>query len=112
MPAMKHLKAVVFDWAGTVVDFGSLAPMGVFVEVFGEFGVPITIEEARIPMGMAKRDHLRAVMALPRVGAQWQEVHGSPPDERAIDRLRSAIKVPSPRRRTPFAVTSATGVTR
>jgi hypothetical protein len=30
----------------------------------------------------------------------------------AIDRLRSAIKVPSPRRRTPFAVTSVTGVTR
>ena len=26
-----HLKAVVFDWAGTMVDHGSLAPMGVFV---------------------------------------------------------------------------------
>jgi beta-phosphoglucomutase-like phosphatase (HAD superfamily) len=28
------LKAVVFDWAGTMVDFGSRAPMGVFVEAF------------------------------------------------------------------------------
>ena len=29
-----QLKAVVFDWAGTIVDFGSRAPMGAFVEVF------------------------------------------------------------------------------
>ena len=34
---VQHLKAVVFDWAGTMVDHGSLAPMGVFVEVFSEF---------------------------------------------------------------------------
>ena len=36
------LRAVVFDWAGTVVDHGSLAPMGVFVEAFQEFGVAIS----------------------------------------------------------------------
>ena len=46
------LKAVVFDWAGTIVDFGSRAPMGIFVEVFRQFGVKITIEEARGPMGL------------------------------------------------------------
>ena len=32
---MKHVRAVIFDWAGTVVDYGSLAPMGAFVETFG-----------------------------------------------------------------------------
>ncbi len=26
-----NLQAVVFDWAGTVIDFGSHAPMGAFV---------------------------------------------------------------------------------
>ena len=36
-----QLRALVFDWAGTVVDHGSLAPMGAFVETFGEFGVEI-----------------------------------------------------------------------
>jgi phosphonoacetaldehyde hydrolase len=64
---MKHVKAVIFDWAGTVVDYGSLAPMGAFVETFEEFGVSITIDEARGPMGMAKRPHIAALMALPRV---------------------------------------------
>lgn len=83
----RHLKAVVFDWAGTIVDHGSLAPMGVFVEAFARFGVPITIEHARGPMGLPKRDHIKALMALPDVAAAWREAQRSEPDEAAIDRV-------------------------
>ncbi len=79
------LKAIVFDWAGTIVDHGSLAPMGAFVEAFAEFGVTVTIEEARGPMGIAKRPHVAALLALPRVAAEWQRVHGRPPTEADID---------------------------
>ncbi|QGZ61477.1 phosphonoacetaldehyde hydrolase [Paraburkholderia acidisoli] len=82
---MKHVKAVIFDWAGTVVDYGSRAPMGAFVETFEQFGVPITIEEARGPMGMAKRPHIAALMALPRVAAAWREHYGHAPGEADID---------------------------
>jgi phosphonoacetaldehyde hydrolase len=42
------LAAVVFDWAGTVVDFGSQAPMGAFVELFASEDVAITVAEARV----------------------------------------------------------------
>ena len=66
---MKHVKAVIFDWAGTVVDYGSLAPMGAFVETFAEFGVEISIDEARGPMGMAKRPHIAALTATPMLQA-------------------------------------------
>ena len=83
----QHLKAVIFDWAGTLVDHGSLAPMGVFVEAFAEFGVSITIDEARGPMGMAKRPHIAALMALPRIAAEWQRVNGAAPTEADIDRV-------------------------
>lgn len=79
------IRAVVFDWAGTVVDHGSLAPMGVFVEAFAEFGVDITIAEARGPMGMAKRPHVAALMALPRISAAWADRHGHAPTDRDID---------------------------
>ena len=48
---MKHVKAVIFDWAGTVIDYGSLAPMGAFVDTFAEFGVTISIDEAPVPGG-------------------------------------------------------------
>lgn len=82
-----QLRAVVLDWAGTMVDHGSLAPMDVFVRSFAEFGVAITVEEARGPMGMAKRDHIAAVLRLPRVSAAWQDKHGAAPGESDIDRV-------------------------
>ena len=31
---MKKVEAVIFDWAGTVVDFGSFAPTQIFVDAF------------------------------------------------------------------------------
>jgi phosphonoacetaldehyde hydrolase len=79
------LKAVVFDWAGTMVDFGSRAPMGVFVEAFARFGVGIDVAEARGPMGRPKRDHVAALMAMPRIAAAWTERHGHPPGEADVD---------------------------
>src|SRR5260370_39087970 len=88
---MRRVKAVIFDGAGTVVDYGSLAPMGAFVETFAEFGVAISIEEARGPMGMAKRPHIAAVMALPRVAAVWAEHHGNAPSEADIDAVYAAF---------------------
>ena len=81
------LKAVVLDWAGTILDHGSLAPMGVFVEAFARFGVPLTIEQARGPMGLPKRDHIAALMALPEIAAAWRQAQGAAPDETAIDRV-------------------------
>jgi phosphonoacetaldehyde hydrolase len=70
------LKAVVFDWAGTILDHGSRAPMGAFVEVFSRFGVEITIAEARRPMGLAKWDHIRTLGSHPRIAAAWRAAHG------------------------------------
>jgi phosphonoacetaldehyde hydrolase len=90
---MERVKAVVFDWAGTVVDYGSLAPMGAFVETFAEFGVAISIEEARGPMGMAKRPHIAAVMALPRIAQAWTSRHGHAPKGGDIDAVY-AVFVP------------------
>lgn len=81
------LKAAVFDWAGTVIDHGSQAPMGVFVKAFKSFGVDITIAEARGPMGMAKRDHIKTLMSAPRIAEAWKAAQGSAPDEAAIDRV-------------------------
>ena len=84
---MKHVKAVIFDWAGTIVDYGSLAPMGAFVETFAEFGVAISIDEARGPMGMAKRPHIAALVSLPRIAEAWKQKHGHPPTDKDIDAL-------------------------
>lgn len=82
-----RLKAAIFDWAGTMVDFGSRAPMGVFVRAFAEYGVKITMEEARGPMGLPKRAHIAALMGTPRIADAWCAAQGSAPDAAAIDRV-------------------------
>ncbi len=61
------IRAVVFDWAGTIVDFGSLAPMGAFVRLFENHGVVISIETARLPMGLPKLAHIQALGEIPEV---------------------------------------------
>jgi phosphonoacetaldehyde hydrolase len=81
------LLAAVFDWAGTVLDYGSRAPVAAVMQTFASFEAPITVEEARGPMGMAKRDHIQAVLNVPRVADLWRSAHGAPPDHRAVDRI-------------------------
>jgi phosphonoacetaldehyde hydrolase len=81
------LQAVIFDWAGTIVDHGSRAPMGAFVKAFAAFGVDISIADARGPMGMAKRDHIRMVGQAPAVAAAWEQKHGRLFGEADIDAI-------------------------
>ena len=60
----KKIKAVIFDWAGTTVDYGCFAPIKGFVEGFASIGIDITDEMARKPMGLMKIDHTRAIAAM------------------------------------------------
>lgn len=85
------LKAVVFDWAGTMIDFGSRAPVVALCKLFDQAGVPVGETEARADMGMAKRDHIRALLANPRVGAAWAERHGRPAGEEDVAALFASI---------------------
>jgi phosphonoacetaldehyde hydrolase len=71
-----NIQAIILDWAGTVVDHGSRAPMGAFVRAFAQFGVTVSIADARGPMGMAKWDHIRAVGHTPSVASAWRARHG------------------------------------
>ncbi|HUB69717.1 MAG TPA: phosphonoacetaldehyde hydrolase [Acidimicrobiales bacterium] len=81
------LKAAVLDWAGTTVDFGCMAPVATFVQAFSESGVPITVAEARAPMGMGKWEHIQAIVRTPRVASAWQAAHGKPPADEDVDQV-------------------------
>ncbi|MFM7072312.1 MAG: phosphonoacetaldehyde hydrolase [Planctomycetota bacterium] len=81
------IKAVILDWAGTTVDYGSRAPSLAFRQVFELEGVAITDAEARLPMGMSKRDHIAAITALPRVANAWKELFGREAAKEDIDRM-------------------------
>jgi phosphonoacetaldehyde hydrolase len=84
-----RLKAVIFDWAGTTVDFGCFAPTGVFIEVFRQKGIEITQKEARGPMGMHKRDHIREITKYPRIASEWSMLYGRECTEKDIEEMFS-----------------------
>ncbi len=84
---MSRFKAVLFDWAGTTVDYGSCAPARVFVEVFRRRGIAITEAEARGPMGRAKREHIAAIANLPRVAKLWRDEFGHLPTDADVQAM-------------------------
>ncbi|MBM7587004.1 phosphonoacetaldehyde hydrolase [Bacillus pakistanensis] len=86
---MNKIEGVIFDWAGTTVDYGCFAPLHVFLKVFEEKGVSITFKEAREPMGLLKIDHIRAITKMPRVRKEWITVHGNEPEEQDIQAMYS-----------------------
>jgi phosphonoacetaldehyde hydrolase len=81
------IQAVLLDWAGTTMDWGCMAPAVVFVEVYKRQGVPITMEEARAPMGAHKRVHIQKIGQLDNVRERWTAAHGRPPAEADVDRM-------------------------
>lgn len=90
-PRESRIRLVIFDLAGTTVDHGCLAPVAAFIGGFREFGIEISTEQARGPMGMEKRAHIRAVCQLEEVAAQWRRVHGRAPGEQDIDAMYRAF---------------------
>ena len=73
---MALFDAVIFDWAGTTVDYGCFAPVQAFADAFGEYGIRPTMDEIRGPMGMLKRDHVRTMLEMERISREWERVHG------------------------------------
>ena len=86
------IKAVVFDWAGTMIDFGSCAPVDAMRAAFAQAGVTVSDAAIRAPMGRAKRDHVDAILYAPDVAAAWQAAHGSAPGVADGDRIYTALE--------------------
>jgi phosphonoacetaldehyde hydrolase len=82
-----RLSAVIFDWAGTIVDHGSRAPVAAFREVFRRRGVEVSAETARFPMGLSKRDHLAAMLAAGECASAWRRNFGRDPSAQDLDAL-------------------------
>jgi len=86
-----RIRAVVLDWAGTTVDHGSLAPVTAVTRVFADRGVVLSEVDARGPMGVAKRDHIRMLLAVPGVAGAWRAATGRDPAETDVADLYAAF---------------------
>ncbi|BDC49834.1 phosphonoacetaldehyde hydrolase [Bryobacterales bacterium F-183] len=81
------IRAVVFDWAGTVVDYGCNAPPAVLHRIFADRGVDLEPAEARHAMGLLKVDQIREITRIPRVRQAWRGANGSEPGEVEVQEL-------------------------
>jgi phosphonoacetaldehyde hydrolase len=83
-----NLEAVIFDWAGTTVDFGSFAPTQIFVDAFrAAYGFDISLDEARGPMGLGKWQHIEALGRNPEIDARWRAQFGQSMTRDDIEKL-------------------------
>jgi phosphonoacetaldehyde hydrolase len=89
---MSEIAAVVFDWAGTMIDFGCLAPVRALQAAFAAEGIAISEAQARTDMGRAKRDHVAALLADRAVSEAWSKKFGAPPAAADVDRLYAALE--------------------
>ena len=85
------VKAVIFDWAGTMVDFGCVAPIEALVAAFAAEGVPVSAADARRDMGRAKLDHVWALLQYPPVTERWTATKGGAPTIADRDRIYAAL---------------------
>jgi phosphonoacetaldehyde hydrolase len=86
------IRAVIFDWAGTVIDFGCMAPVEALIRVFAEEGISLSDAEARADMGKAKLDHLRAILGEPGVAARWQQAKGTAAGKHDVERIYGQLE--------------------
>jgi len=91
MSIKSHFDLVIFDWAGTMVDFGCEAPVRALIAAFAAEGVVITEAAARRDMGKAKVDHVKALLAMPEVATAWAAGRGRPAEPADVDILMGRL---------------------
>lgn len=83
----RKLRGAVLDFSGTIVDPGVYAPAVVFRTIFERFGVPISMEEAREPMGNHKKVHIQRITEMMDVRKRWNHKHGRDPTEQDVEAM-------------------------
>jgi len=87
-----NIQAVIFDWAGTTIDYGSQAPIFAFQQAFKTAGIYLTVAEIRRDMGLDKAQHIRKIMALPDVQTTWQQLYHRVPTATDRDQIYHDFK--------------------
>ncbi|MBJ6360079.1 phosphonoacetaldehyde hydrolase [Paenibacillus sp. GCM10012307] len=86
------VNGVIMDWAGTAVDYGCMAPVHVFIDIFRSKGIEPTLEEVRAPMGLLKWDHMKTMLEMPRIGKLFEEQMGRPYNDSDVDEMHEEFE--------------------
>ena len=88
----KQIECVIMDWAGTAIDFGCFAPVYAFIHAFEEISIGITTEEVRLPMGMAKIEHIRRLLQMERINGAFKNIYNRDWNEDDVAKLNQCFE--------------------
>jgi len=89
--ASSGIKLVVFNWTGTLLDHGSLAPVQAVQAVFSGAGLHISKAQIRGLIGLSRRDLITNLLRAPSVLRSFESVRGRAPTSADIDALCAAF---------------------
>jgi len=84
---MTTIEGVIFDWAGTTVDYGCFAPVQAFKDTFKTFKIDVTIDEIREPMGTLKWDHIKTMLGMTRINELFKKEYGREFNDKDVDQF-------------------------
>lgn len=58
-----RIQAVIFDWNGTLVDYGCRAPVEALMKAFRKWDIVVSPEEARSALSRTERDPVRSILS-------------------------------------------------
>jgi phosphonoacetaldehyde hydrolase len=90
--SLRRVRGVIFDWAGTTVDYGCMGPVAVLTELFKSQGLSLTSEEARKDMGLLKIDHIRKIIFSENIKAQFVRMRGVEPTEADVKKIYKSFE--------------------
>jgi phosphonoacetaldehyde hydrolase len=84
------IKLVVFDWAGTLIDHGSVAPVQAVQTAFASACLEVSRAQIRGLMGLSKRDLIESLLRIPSVQRSFEAVRGRSSNAADVDELYAA----------------------
>ncbi len=83
----RNVAYVMLDCSGTTMDRYVDAPAIVFVEVFKNYGLEISMPEARAPMGLRKDLHIKAITQIASVRERFVAKFRREPGQGDVDKM-------------------------
>jgi phosphonoacetaldehyde hydrolase len=85
------ITGVIFDWSGTILDFGAMAPIRAYMKSFEECGVPVTEDEARNSLELTRYDHIRNMLGTRRISREWERTWGKAWDQDDVEKIYMSL---------------------
>ncbi len=87
------IEAIVLDWAGTAVDYGSRAPIIAFKNAFAHFNIDLSEATIRQDVGLDKLTHVRKILQNSEISSSWETTHPTIPLAKAAEEIYAQFQI-------------------